>query len=366
MRPKSLFLLALALGCGLVASIGITQVMDNRDAEQNVPTGDTETVFVALEDIGLGDILESQLLRLEPWPKDKVPEGALTKIEDVEGRRTKARLYAGEPILENKLFPKGASGMSATVRIPKGYRVIPVRVDSVSGASGMILPGDRVDVVLFVPENRCSGAIESGVHTILQDIKVFACNDVVEPDTTEGSSKSIKAQTISLLVPPDQAKKVVLATELGKIQLVMRSPEDAEHIVDDPTTPADLFGRSESADRDKDSPGEKRESGDGAGKNFRDFLQSFRAGTLAAKAKAPTDGQPERHTMTIVSGPDVQQVVLEPEGDPSSGRWKQVMEQGIQAPVAQAQSLPDLYVPGAEPGQTPSPEKEPQQVGDDS
>ena len=72
-----------------------------------------------MSDIALGDSLTSQVLRLEQWPKDKVPVGALTKIEDIEGRRARTKLYAGEPILENKLFPKGHTGRGPRSAFPR-------------------------------------------------------------------------------------------------------------------------------------------------------------------------------------------------------------------------------------------------------
>ena len=107
MRPKSLILLMLALGCGLVASIGISQVMDRRN-QQPAPVGETEAIFVAMQNIEFGDQLSTQVLKLEQWPKDKIPEGALSTLEDVEGRRARTKLYAGEPILEAKF--KGLPG----------------------------------------------------------------------------------------------------------------------------------------------------------------------------------------------------------------------------------------------------------------
>ena len=76
MRPKSLILLVLALGCGLVAAIGINQVLANRPVAQVTDSGETVPIFVALTDIGLGDPLTPQVLKLEEWPKMKVPPGA--------------------------------------------------------------------------------------------------------------------------------------------------------------------------------------------------------------------------------------------------------------------------------------------------
>src|SRR5215211_2480764 len=85
MRPKSLLLLALALGCGLVASIGISQVMDRN----NNPHTKLETVpiYVALHNINLGDPIDLSMLSLQEWPKDKAPRGAISKLEDLQGRR---------------------------------------------------------------------------------------------------------------------------------------------------------------------------------------------------------------------------------------------------------------------------------------
>lgn len=73
MRAKSLFLLMLALGCGLVASIGITQVMAKRTTANQTPAVDMTTIFVALDDIPTGDPVTPQLIKLEQWPKDKIP-----------------------------------------------------------------------------------------------------------------------------------------------------------------------------------------------------------------------------------------------------------------------------------------------------
>ena len=84
MRPKSLILLALALGCGLVASIGISQVMDrNRGAQVSI---ETSPIYVALHNINLGDPIDSTMVSLQEWPTDKIPPGAIAQLEDLEGK----------------------------------------------------------------------------------------------------------------------------------------------------------------------------------------------------------------------------------------------------------------------------------------
>jgi len=106
MRTKSIVLLALALGCGVVAAVGITQVMATRDAEGPVPV-EMQSIVVAMKDVPMGDPVPPELVCLEEWPKDKIPKGAITKLEDVENRRPKARIFAGSPILESQLLGKG-------------------------------------------------------------------------------------------------------------------------------------------------------------------------------------------------------------------------------------------------------------------
>ena len=76
MRPKSMALLMVALGCGLVASIGITHLMANRNVEPSGPVAETLPIFVAIKDIPLGECLSAAMLKQEPWPKDRVPQGA--------------------------------------------------------------------------------------------------------------------------------------------------------------------------------------------------------------------------------------------------------------------------------------------------
>ena len=126
--------------------------------------------------------------------------------------------------------------------IPKGYRVVPVKVDLVSGGSSLILPGDRVDVMVYLVRDMNRDIPETVTRTILQDIKVFAVNDVLDLEKEKDGSKSIVAKTISLLVTPEQAAEVTLATQLGIVNLVMRSPEDDQQSPNSQAKPSELLG----------------------------------------------------------------------------------------------------------------------------
>src|SRR5688500_11164084 len=142
MRPKSLILLALALGCGLVASIGISQVLDSSNRPVAV---ETAPIYVALQNINVGDPLTEAMVSLEEWPKDKVPVGAITTWEELEDRRPRTNIYQGEPILDGKLLTKGQTN-DPIQGVPSGMRLKTVSVDARKSAAGLLSPGDRVDI----------------------------------------------------------------------------------------------------------------------------------------------------------------------------------------------------------------------------
>lgn len=248
MRPKSIILLVLALGCGLVASIGINQLMADRGKQ--VSSGETVSIFVALQDINMNDPVAKEMLKLEPWPKDKVQPGTITKLDTVIGRRTKMRILAGEPILEGKLLATGENGQQgAGDQIPPGMRAVAVKSDDVTSTGSLIRPGDRVDVVVHLQRNPGKGISETTSKTFLRDIKVFAVNDEFER-APNGEGGKITAKTVTLLVLSQQAELISLATELGKIRLVMRGPNDTGAEESDGVTIADITGTDKSENRD--------------------------------------------------------------------------------------------------------------------
>jgi len=224
MRPKSLLLLALALGCGLVASIGISQVMDRNSHSQTKI--ETAPIYVATRNINLGDPIDAKMLSLQEWPKDKVPRGAISNLKDLEGRRPRTAIIEGEPILEGKLLAAGqiADPISS---IKKGMRLKTIGVDAEKSAAGLLKPGDRVDVQLFVRKDQRTGIDTAKSKIILQNIRVFAVDQAVQRGAEGGDEKTI-AKTVSLMLTPEQASKLALAEQIGEISLIPRNPDDEE------------------------------------------------------------------------------------------------------------------------------------------
>lgn len=273
MRAKSMLLIVIALGCGLVASIAISQVMERSGS--NGKKLETVPIYVATADIDVNEQLASTNVRLEDWPKSKVPEGAITSLDDIKDRFARTRLYEGEPILQRKL----ADAISGpAIKIPDGFRVCSLKVRMDTAVSNLVRPGDRVDIFGYFRAN--SDIPKTGTREILRNVRVFAVNSETEQMTDE-DGETIVAKTVSVLVKQDQVARLMLAAELGTLRLALRRPnEEEDHNNQESATIESLFGtHSESADDDK--PNNTVTSG------LAKFLTSFARGSRAPAAPTP-------------------------------------------------------------------------------
>lgn len=220
MRGKSMILIVIALGCGLVASIGISQILDGRGS--GGPKVETRKIYVAVKDVDISHVLDAETIKLEEWPIEKIPEGAVVSLDEVKGLMTNQRLFSGEPIRKEKLVdPMKKGGESA--RIPAGYRVQAIKVQPQDVVGNLIAPGDHVDVQVYL---RKGGNIPDTItKTFLEDVRVFAVNQTTSRDQDEEGNK-INAKTISLLLKPAQVEEMLLASRLGQISLSLRRPDD--------------------------------------------------------------------------------------------------------------------------------------------
>jgi pilus assembly protein CpaB len=297
MRPKSLMLLGLALGCGLVASIGISQVMDKSGQQQG--SMETVPIWIALHNINLGDPIDRKMLSLEEWPKDKVPRGALSKLEEIEGRRPRSAIIEGEPVLEGKLLAVGQIA-DPIKSIPKGMRLKTIAVDAEKSAAGLLGPGDRVDVQLFVRKDQRTGVETAKSKVILQNIRVFAIDQAVQR-SPDGSEERTIAKTISLMLLPEQASKLSLAEQIGELSLIPRNPDDQEASAWSEVTIDDLLADGEANSREKEQ-----------GRDEVETTEPTDSGLLSAiQPEAPPVKPPFR--MEIVEAQDIREVLFDAE-----------------------------------------------------
>jgi len=224
MRNKRLILaLAGAVICGLVGVMLVTRYLSSVQAY----TKDLGNVVVAKVAIPLGEKITNEQLMLASIPNGSAPEGAFRKVDEVVGRVAITPIGVRETVTTMKLAPEGVgAGLSAV--IPDGYRAMTVKVDDVVGVSGFIMPGSFVDVVaIIVPPGQQTNEGQGPISKIvLQNIKVLASGPKIDSPENQREPTSVKA--VTLQVTPEQAERLVLAANEGKLQLVMRNYGDQD------------------------------------------------------------------------------------------------------------------------------------------
>lgn len=182
-------------------------------------------VVAAATDIKIGTVLSAPDLTTVQI-EGTVPKNAILDAKNAIGRGVTSNLYAGEPIMDDRLAPMGSGGgLAATIK--DGMRAIAVRVDQVVGVAGFVLPGMRVDVLISgVPPNQSAGGNNNTqVRTVLQNIEVLSAGTDIQKDA-EGKPQQV--QVVNLLVTPEQAQVLALASNETRIQLVLRNPLDTK------------------------------------------------------------------------------------------------------------------------------------------
>jgi pilus assembly protein CpaB len=180
-------------------------------------------LVLATRDIEVGTVLKEEDVKLSDWP-GSVPLGAAAKTQDIVGRGVTMPVFAKEPVIESRLAPKGAGGGLAAM-IPPGMRAVPVRVNEVVGVSGFVVPGMRIDVLISGQRPNGDASLGTLTRTLLQNLEVLSAGTDYKKDP-EG--KPVQVQVINLLVTPEQAELLSLASAQTQIQLVLRNPLDHE------------------------------------------------------------------------------------------------------------------------------------------
>ena len=193
-------------------------------------------IVVAATDIEPGDLLGADNLKTVSRPKRNVPANSFKSVKRLAGRQAASRIYTGEPIKEERLMPAGAAfGAGLSAQVKSGMRAVSIKVDAVSGISGMLAPGDLVDIIAT---DRIAGSKGGRVsRIILQKIRVFSINYNQKGTAEKKSSKT----TVTLLLTPAEAG-VLAAAEGSRFRLAARSPLDKAMESGEDTTYSALFG----------------------------------------------------------------------------------------------------------------------------
>jgi pilus assembly protein CpaB len=235
MDRRFVTVLATSLIFALVVSGLFYQVVAGSSKSSKQRNQDTRDLVTAAHALGVGVVLKRADLTLVRVTASQFPNGGFSKIEEAVGRPVVLSILQDEPIREGRLAARGAgSGLAPT--IPDGMRAVAVRVNEVVGVAGFVLPGMRVDVLVT---GRPANQDETMTKTILQDILVLSAGQTIEPDAR---GQAINAPVVTLLVTPEQAEALTLASE-DRIQLVLRNGGDRGAGKTPGRDMTDLFGK---------------------------------------------------------------------------------------------------------------------------
>lgn len=301
MKSKSLVLLVVAAGFGLVAMFGVMQVINGKGGKEP-----TVRVLTATVDIPSGMPLDDANVAFKELPASAVPTGAVTKEEEYRGKALITHALPGEIIMTAKLG--GEEAITASHQIPKGMRVATVSVDATKSHSGLIRPTDRVDVVCtYEVSNVVNRTKSTHVKTVLDFIEVFAVDNVRAGREGEVASA---VKNVSLVVSPDQFQLLKAAEDLGELDLSLRNREDKEktevaELSDSVFHQQDTSAGSRPVEEPVQQPQPVQTA---AGGGLQDFLASaMTAMASVATAPAAADGDPT-WTMTICRGDKIEDI----------------------------------------------------------
>jgi len=216
-RTRLLLIGVLALAAGLLASLYVSKNLQRPGAGSE----NTMQAIVAADDLQVGARVEERDIRIIQINPNDLPTGAPRRKADVLGHGVIIPISKGEFILKNKLADENA-GAGLPSLIPPGMRAVSVRVNDVVSVAGFVTPGTRVDVLLTGTPN---GGNDSETTTVLQNVAVLASGHTLER-TASGEAQN--TPVITLLVSPDDAQRLTLASTQGKIQLALRNPVDTK------------------------------------------------------------------------------------------------------------------------------------------
>ena len=231
MKRAQLIGFSIAGAAGLLAFILMNSVVTSPPEPTRiaVPVNATE-VLVARRDIRLGEVTKKNVFRWQTWPADAITPAFITKssgakaLADVRGAIARAPILAGEPVTRNKLIKAGQGGVLAAI-LPGGMRAISTRIKEETAAGRLILPNDRVDVILTRRLRDRKGKEHFVSDTLFSNVRVLAIGQEIETKDGKKSTEGA-ANTATLELTPEQAEQLALANSMGSISLALRSIAD--------------------------------------------------------------------------------------------------------------------------------------------
>jgi pilus assembly protein CpaB len=234
MRRPMVFVLLAGIAA-MLASVVVYSALKRREADVQRAMSHNVQVVVAAYDLPLGTKIELGEVKLTRWSADSIPDGAYTDPSQVIGSFVKNSMVTNEPVVRSKLFTGDKTAGVMPLLIPFGMRAVSVPVDEVSDIAGFVLPHTRVDVLVATQSGEGSDKAFSKV--ILQNVEVLAVAQEVEQKKDEPNVVKV----VTLLVSPQEAERLALASHSGTLRLAMRNYNDNKIVLTSGTDVAQML-----------------------------------------------------------------------------------------------------------------------------
>lgn len=240
-------MLLLAVIFGLLTTLMLNFYL--RQLKDAAVNRETKKIAVAAMAIPAKTIITKEMVVIREVPVESAHASAVTDVNQVVGNLARTDVVAGEQLLKEKLLPQISAAGGLANLIPLGMRAISIPVNNVTGVSGLITPGDRVDLTgtieLDDPDVRASGTMRSNgnngqinmpanaekitvTHVLMQNVEVLAVGQNLQPAAAEKAEKNAESgdSTLTLAVTPDKVQVIAMLLEKGKLAVALRSPAD--------------------------------------------------------------------------------------------------------------------------------------------
>lgn len=251
MKRPQIIGLAIASVAGLLAFSMVRGLVNKPPVEKTVEVRiDSVDVLVAQSDISLGQLTNPTMMKWQAWPKETVSPDFITKPQRPEALKefadqiARQPIMSGEPITKQKLIKAGQGGVLAAI-LPTGMRAISTKIKEETAAGALILPNDRVDVILTRRIRSRSGSEDFASDILFSNVRVLAIGQQIE---SKGGAKQAdsRAATATLELTSRQAETMALANSVGEISLSLRSVVDAD-VGQGPTAGEDISASKDGA-----------------------------------------------------------------------------------------------------------------------
>lgn len=237
MKSKSFMLMIMSMGFGLVAAIGISQVM-GRSSGPAAPPAQTAPVLVAAVDMEHNSLLTEENVKLEQWPVAIVPENAAKDMEQIKEMASRMALSKGMPIMMPHIVNKRTI---SDINIPKGSTVMAIKVNEEDSIGGLMKPGDKVNVIGFFKTKDRDGQVSK---TFLKGLRVWSVNAQMTANGGSREENSTRGSAIvGVLVNERQAEAIHYVQKTGSLKLVLRG--DGVEEGDDEDLDLAIFGMAD-------------------------------------------------------------------------------------------------------------------------